>query len=212
MFELSNNNAPLRLMIYDRTCRAKTFFPGLSFIWKAGAWLYRSLGGIDYYFGASDWPEALDWLLAISHGRKIIQIQYWGHGEWGLAKINKEKMDISSLKTEHPLNSRLKKLRERVIPGKTLWWFRTCLTFGGEAGMKFSKGWAEFFNCKVAGHTYKIHFRQSGLYCLNPGQIPNWNTKEGFFWSKDGKMEGLESSICANHTILCLNNKFPENW
>ena len=55
--------------------------PGLSPVWRAGAWLHRLTRAADAHLAASSWPEALDWVagLARARGRKVASLQVWGH-------------------------------------------------------------------------------------------------------------------------------------
>ena len=58
--------SPLRLMLYDRTCRGRGPLPGLTHAWSFGGVLYKLLGRIDAWYGAATWGEGLDWLIAAS--------------------------------------------------------------------------------------------------------------------------------------------------
>src|SRR5262249_26511089 len=59
--------------------------PGLTPIWRAGAFLHCVARAADARLAASRWDEALAWVARMSreHGRKVGSIQVWGHGGWG---------------------------------------------------------------------------------------------------------------------------------
>jgi hypothetical protein len=153
----------LKLMLFDRTCKGRGPMPGLSNVWGAGRHLYRALGRLDASYGASTWADALDWLADVSPGRPIAEIQFWGHGHWGNALIDRESLDVRALERGHEHHDRLVRVRERFLPGdRGLWWFRTCETFGTSAGHDFARRWSRFFGCRAAGHTYVIVFGASG--------------------------------------------------
>jgi hypothetical protein len=157
------------------------------------------------------WVEALDWLLSHGPGRPIAEIQYWGHGKWGEVFVDRESLDASALQPGHPLFGRLSALRERLLPGgHSLWWFRTCETFGAHRGQQFARAWADFMDARVAGHTHIIGPWQSGLYEIHPGQEPFWSPEEGILegdpvhprrasWSRPG----------LKNTIFCLQSSIP---
>src|SRR5690349_13814979 len=137
-------------MLYDQTCGP------LTLSWQVGGALYRGLGRIDAYRGARSWAEGLDWLACHRPGEPIAEIQFWGHGRWGLAKLAVESLDLSALRPGHPLHPSLEAIRERLVKPEGLWWFRTCETFGREEGHAFARGWTRFFGCRAAGHTFVI--------------------------------------------------------
>jgi hypothetical protein len=191
----------LRLMVYDRTC---TRLPGLSYIWRAGSQLYRALDRLDASHGVASWSEALDWLAAVRAGEPIGEIQFWGHGQWGCARVAEERLDRSALVLEHPHHQRLHAIRQRMT-SQSLWWFRTCETFGGAEGHAFARDWTNFFGCRAAGHTYVIGFWQSGLHVLQPGEAPSWSVREGFDPVHPDRGTALGSSPLEPNTITCLH-------
>jgi hypothetical protein len=122
-------DAPLRLLVYDRTC------PALSKVWRAGALLYRGLGRIDAARGVASWGEALGWLGAVEPGRRVGEVQYWGHGKWGLARVAAEALDIGALRREHPLRPGLATVRARLEGGgEARSCYRNCETFWAQPG------------------------------------------------------------------------------
>ena len=88
---------PLRLVIYDRTCVSGYPWPGLSRYWGAGARLYRGLGRVDGGRAVQSWADALDWLVECEPGRAIAEVQFWGHGKWGEARIGAEVLNLRTL-------------------------------------------------------------------------------------------------------------------
>jgi hypothetical protein len=200
----------LRLMIYDRTCPHPWFLPGLSQVWGMGRHLYRALGRLDATHGAASWSEALEWLSAVEPETRIGEIQFWGHGRWGLARIGGEALDTSALQPRHPHHDRLARVRDRLLPdGEALWWFRTCETFGTESGQAFARAWTGFHGCRAAGHTYVIGAWQSGLHSLRPGEAPGWSPTEGL---AAGAPYALTSRPGAPNTITFLHGRVPEGF
>jgi hypothetical protein len=199
---------PLRLMLFDRSCRGRGLVPGLSDAWAAGGVLYRALGRIDACFGAGTWAEGLDWLVDAARARPIEEIQFWGHGEWGGAWIDEELLTAAALEPAHYLHDRLAKLRTRLVPREARWWFRSCDVFGTRAGHELARAWTRFFGCRAAGHTHQIMVLQSGLHVLASDEEPSWPCEEGVV---DGLWHADDSSMFAPHTITCLHNRIPES-
>jgi hypothetical protein len=198
---------PLRLLVFDRTCR-------LSLAWAAGSVLYRALRRVDASYAASGWEEALGWLTSYQPDRPVGEIQFWGHGRWGLVLIGRQALGRDALCPGHALHAVCTALRERLVPGgEALLWLRTCEAFGAEAGHDFARALAGFFGCRVAGHTYRIGYWQSGLHSLAPGTLPDWPLDEGLARGTPEMPErSLPSSLAAPHTISCLVGEIPEGW
>ena len=97
----------LRLMVYDKTCRGKPWRPGLSHAWWTGGKLYRMLRRFDAYRGVASWDEAFQWLGTFRPDQPIAEVQYWGHGKWGGARVDQQVLDGSALLRDHSLNSGL---------------------------------------------------------------------------------------------------------
>lgn len=203
--------APLRLLVYDRLCRGRRSPIGLSDAWAAGRALYGALGRIDAAYAAESWKEALAWLASVGDGRSIGEIQFWGHGRWGEALIGSDVLDVGALRPGHPLHDGLARVRERMRrEDDGLWWFRTCETFGGEAGHRFARAWTRFFGCRAAGHTHVIGFWQSGLHTLDAGAEPSWPMTEGQRPETPGI--GLPSRPWAPNTITCFAGRVPHGF
>src|SRR5678815_4972061 len=110
----------MRVIVFDRTCvRTRGH---LSPLWWCGAQLYRALGRIDAVRGVASWAEALAWLESLD--RPIRELQYWGHGKWGCALVEREALSARAI-----ARGELDGLRAQLAPG-ALVWFRTCETFG----------------------------------------------------------------------------------
>lgn len=194
----------LRLIIYDRVCPstvAKT--------WGPGARLYKLFGRVDDVYGASSWPEAFNWLAYKGHTRPIKEVQFWGHGGWGFARIGGDR--LSAQRTEY--KDYLRAVKDCMLPDG-IFWFRTCQSFGSSIGQNFAKFMAKELGCTVAGHTYLIHLWHSGLRTFSPDQ---W----AFDWSaKEGLKEGLpayptvpkKAAPWAPRTISFLNTRIPSKW
>ncbi|MCX4242204.1 hypothetical protein [Paraliomyxa miuraensis] len=204
----------LRLMVYDRSCRGRPALPGLSHAWWAGAHLYRSLGRLDAYRGVDSWDEALEWLASVDPTRPLAEVQYWGHGNWGSARVRKQRLDRSALEPKHSLHARLAAVRDRMLPdARGLWWFRTCETFGARPGQRFASELADFLGARVAGHTFIIGHIQSGLHTLAPGQRPYWDEDEGLReGSPEVPLRARWSRWKAPNTITCLRGTIPHGY
>lgn len=186
--------------------------PGLSHAWGAGQHLYRGLGRLDAGFGAASWDQALGWLASHGGDAPIAEIQFWGHGRWGDARIAGQVLDRTALQPGHPLHAALVRVRARMLPGEAgLWWFRTCETFGTAAGHAFATAWTRFFGCRAAGHTYVIGFWQSGLHALMPGAPPHWPVDEGLRTGGDSTLAAV-SRPGAPNTITCLHGRVPAGF
>jgi hypothetical protein len=204
--------APLRLLIFDRTCRGPRLLPGLSHAWGAGQHLYRGLGRLDAGFGAASWDQALGWLADQGGDAPIAEVQFWGHGNWGNVRLAGEILDRTALAPGHRLQPALARVRARMLPGEQgLWWFRTCETFGTTAGHDFARAWTRYFGCRAAGHTHVIGFWQSGLHALLPGAEPHWSVAEGL---RPGAAATLAASSRpgAPNTITCLHGRVPDGF
>lgn len=201
---------PLRVIVYDRTCTGRPALPGLTHSWIAGAWLYGRLGRIDATVGVQSWAEAFDWLARVEPERRIAEVQYWGHGKWGEARVDRERLDGRSLLRGSDHRAGLDALRARLTD-EALLWFRTCETAGADVGHRFVQDLSADLGARVAGHTYIIGPWQSGLHWVDPGEAPGWDPAEGLregtpaapkraLWSKPG----------APRTITCLTGQLPE--
>ncbi|MCP4502339.1 MAG: DUF4347 domain-containing protein [Deltaproteobacteria bacterium] len=202
----------MRLMIYDDTCRGNDGSLGLTHSWILGGKLYQRRGLLDAFHGVRSWEEAFQWLLDVSGGESISEIQFWGHGKWGSAYLQREILDEKSLLSSHARCSQLDALAQQLTEN-SMWWFRTCETFGAEKGHAFAEHFTERLGCRVAGHTYIIGPWQSGLHSLRPGQKADWSTEEGI---KEGNpiapQRALWSVPWAPHTLHCLQGHIPRNW
>lgn len=201
-------------MVYDRTCTGRPLWPGLTHAWASGAWLYRALGRFDAHFGAPDWTAALAWLAEVTPDRPIEEIQYWGHGKWGNALIDRVGLGIDALEPDHEHFASLSRIRERMLPGgRSLWWFRTCELFGAEPGHAFARGWSDFFDATTAGHTFIIGHWQSGLHSLRPGETPRWSPREGLAeGTPDEPVRAHWSKRSAPNTVSFLSGRVPSGY
>ena len=188
-------------------------WPGLSHSWWAGGVLYSALGRLDAWRGFSSWGEALTWVAEVEPSRAIGEIQFWGHGKWGCAKIDYEDLDVDMLDPGHPEHAKLLAIRERLRPRGNqppLWWFRTCETFGADRGHEFARAWSGFFDCRTAGHTYIIGPYQSGLHTLDAGETPSWSTTEALIeGSAAAPRRAAWSTRREPNTITCFHGRIP---
>ena len=198
--------APLRLLVYDTT-QAERPPRLLGLAWRVGARLYQAQGSLDASFGARSFADAFDFLT--STDRPIGEIQFWGHGKWGRALIERETFDRSALTPTHPLYPKLEAVRERLAPNALIW-FRTCETLGARPGHDFARALADFTGARVAGHTYVIGYFQSGLHSLAPGETPSWDPTEGL---RAGTSERPERAFGSGpgqpNTVTCFTERLP---
>jgi len=89
----------MRVTVFDRTCVRTGGH--LSPIWATGSVLYRGLGRIDARCGVASWDEALLWISA--RPEPITELQYWGHGTWGGARVADDLLDAGALSSAHRL-------------------------------------------------------------------------------------------------------------
>lgn len=201
--------SPVRLMIYDRTCTGRGGLLGLTHSWIAGALLYRALGRIDLYRGVSSWEEGLSFLADAALERPIAEVQFWGHGKWGEARVAGDIFDERALLRTSPLEPLLRRVRARMTPD-ALFWFRTCETFGARRGHAFARALTDYLGTAAAGHTYIIGPWQSGLHRLAPGAEPHWSADEGIAEGDEARpTKALWSSPTAPNTITCLHGAVP---
>jgi hypothetical protein len=206
--------APLRLMIYDRTCTGPRLRPGLSHAWWTGGVLYgKLLRRLHAWHGVRSWAEGLAWLAQVQRERAIAEVQFWGHGKWGRAYVGRDVLDRDALGPGHPLHAALAAVRERLVGPEALWWFRTCETFGALPGHEFAQGLTDYLGCRAAGHTYIIGGWQSGLHSLRPGERPGWSPLEGL---KDGAPEDPREALWSRrrepNTIHFLSGVIPAGY
>lgn len=204
--------APLRLMLFDRTCTGPRMRPGLSHAWWTGGHLYRALRRFDAWHGVESWEDGLAWLASVHGERPITEIQYWGHGKWGELFVAREGLSAEALRPTHRLHRHLEAIRERLVPEHLLW-FRTCEAFGAERGQDFARRVTDFFGGRAAGHTYIIGLWQSGLHCLRAGEAPTWPVTEGLAQGTPERPEAaLWSARRHPNTIHFLNGRIPEGF
>ncbi len=203
----------MRLVVWDATGHgAAPWQRALTLSWRVGSGLYRAhpQGAVDDVFGARSWVDALAWLASVQPGRRIREVQFWGHGLFGRAFVGGEAMDAASVVGGRHHDD-LQAIRARLVGEDALWWLRTCSSFGGVRGHRFASALTSALGCRVAGHTHVIGPLQSGLHSLRPGAPPGWSPSEGV---RDGdeSRSALLSSLAAPHTITCLHGAFPHDW
>lgn len=200
----------LRLLVYDGAPRAGEALLRAS--WRSGARLYAGLGRVDRHLGARSWEEALRWLATFEPERPIGEIQFWGHGRWGLAKIDADALSLASLRRGHAHHPWVERVARRMTPDSLLW-FRTCETFGADAGQAFATACSQELGCRVAGHTFVIGAVQSGLHGLLPGAAPHWDPAEGLRRGTRARpLEAHGSRPDAPNTIHFLTGQVPGAW
>lgn len=204
----------MRLLIYDATWVGRPLVqPGLTASWIVGGALYRGLGRLHASYGATSWEDALAWLCSVEPARAIDEIQFWGHGTWGRVWIGRDRLDVDALvDATHSRHADLVALRARLCGPSALLWFRSCSTFGREAGQRFATTWSRFFRCRVAGHTYVIGPWQSGLHSLAPDESPAWSVREGLPDDVDEPTHARWSGPFEPNTISCLHGRIPDGY
>jgi hypothetical protein len=205
---------PLRLALFDRTCNGVGFWPGLSDAWALGAELYGDLRRLDGYRGVASWEEGFAWLAEYEQEQSIGEIQFWGHGKWGEARIGRDVVNERTLLQDARLAPLLGRVRRRLLPeARSTFWFRTCETVGAHRGQSFARAWSDYWRCRTAGHTYIIGYWQSGLHTLSPGDDPDWSPEEGLRQGDAaGPRRALWSTPWAPNTISCLSGTIPAGY
>ncbi len=177
-------------------------------MWAAGSHLYRGLRRIDAAHGVDSWDATFAWLATLPE--PITELQYWGHGRWGRALVDRDVLDASALTGARRAD--LEALREHLAPD-ALVWFRTCETFGAQIGIAFAERLADFLGARVAGHTFVIGFHQSGLHGLAPGCRAHWSPSEGLLaGTPEDPQRARRSTPWAPRTITCLAGRVPDAW
>jgi hypothetical protein len=200
--------APLRLLVYDAT-QARRPPRLLGWSWRIGARLYAARGLLDASYAATSFDGALDFLARAE--RPIAEIQFWGHGKWGRALIERESLDRAALAPGHRLRPKLEAVRERLAPDALIW-FRTCETLGARPGQDFARALADFTGARVAGHTLVIGYFQSGLHALSPGETPSWDASEGLAAGTAEHPERAHTSSPGQpNTITCFTGRLPDD-
>ena len=194
----------MRVLVYDRTCT------WLGQAWRAGARLYGWQRRLDAVHPATSWPDALAWLAALPE--PIEELQYWGHGNWGLVRLGDTALDAAALAPGHASHAGVEALRDHLAPD-ALVWLRTCETFGARRGQDFAMRLADVLGARVAGHTHVIGVHQSGLCGLHPGARPGWPADEGLAeGTPEAPVRARRSWPWAPRTITCLHGAVPEAW
>lgn len=200
-------------MVFDRTCSGPGPWPGLSTIWSAGALLYRRRGSLDASLGASSWDEALGFIAGYEPERPLAEIQFWGHGKWGDARIGEERFDERRLLRGDSLAPALAAIEKRLVSSEALFWFRTCETLGATRGQRFACALGERLGCRIAGHTFVISYWQSGLHVLAPGERPSWDPAEGLVAGTPNAPERASHSLPSSpNTITCWESRIPAGF
>ncbi len=208
----ARNGSGLRVMIYDRTCGGRGWRVGLSRAWWAGAALYSALGRLDASRGVDNWTDALKWLATVGGDTPLREVQFWGHGKWGRLMIDGASFDVTSLERGSEHAGHVDRIASRLSPS-SLFWSRTCETFGANSGQLFARSLADRLNCRVAGHTYIIGAIQSGLHSLNPGKSPGWRADEGLLSGTPATPKQAAWSMPdAPNTITFLQGRIPEGF
>ena len=140
--------------------------------WDVGSILGTITDRFDHIIRAENWEQVAQKLNQIAdNGQKIKEVQFWGHGYNGMAKIGEHWLDQNTL--ANPSWQRL--ATRNAFESNALWWWRTCCTCKGEAGREFAEYFVKTFNIRMAGHTKDIGLTHPGLVCLKPGEKATWN-------------------------------------
>jgi hypothetical protein len=152
------------------------------------------------------------WLSTVRPECEVREVQYWGHGKWGEARIGADVLSERALLQGHPLGDELAAARAR-LGTSAAWWFRTCETFGAARGQSFARAWADYWSCRAAGHTYVIGHWQSGLHSLSPGESATWSPEEGLAagTSADPR-RAISSGPLLPNTVTCWRTELPDGY
>lgn len=201
-------------MIYDKTKLVDGKIDGqdaLTSSWMAGGALYRAFRWLDRSKGVSTWEEALEWILSECRDGAVSTIQFWGHGNRGRASVGQQVMNKILLQDEK-IASLVREIGS-LMHEDGLWWFRSCLTFGGIEGKEFAKEFSTILNRRVAASTYIVGWWQSGYHSLKPGEDPYWPDTEGMILSEDNHYLGdMKSKRKEPNTVWCISKNLPESW
>jgi hypothetical protein len=198
----------MKILVFDANPQKGTL---LDESWFVGAWTAKNLRRFDHKIAATNWPDALDKLLDISKDKKISELHYWGHGNWGKIYMGKKAITVIALTNPlHVWYNRFRELSTRFTENSMVW-FRVCLAFGNAGGQLFAEKAAELFGCRVAGSTFIIGPIHGGIHSLHPGQKAFWPVKEGI------KIEGEKeipkrSWITSPNWIFFWTSNIPSDW
>lgn len=184
----------MRITVYDKNPGEGFGQKFLATSWLVGCWIQKLFGQVDAYYGATSWDDAVTWMQKQG---KLDSIQYWGHGSPGTVWLAGKQMPVGILGA----------LKSQVNLS-TIVWFRTCSTFQGGPGDRFSGSLANQLGCTIAGHTRVIGPLQGGLHTRKPNTLMTWPITEGelppglipVYWR------------WGNHTVTCLATKIPQGW
>ncbi|MEZ4225631.1 MAG: hypothetical protein R3B13_32060 [Polyangiaceae bacterium] len=204
--------AGIRVVVYDVHDRFRRGRPGLSPAWAVGARLYRGLGHVTHALPASSLEQLFSWFARLSPTTTIEEVQWWSHGKWGNAMIGKERLDAKALTRGSALAGGVDALAARLSP-TSLFWLRTCESFGARRGLDFARALSTRLACRVAGHTHVIGPWQSGLHSLTPGAEPTWSAAEGLIAGTPTSPRRAAVSLPGlPNTIFCMQSTIPDGW
>ena len=185
---------------------------GLSWVWRLGSVMHRRARPGVVTSPASSWREALRWAVSESQrrGAPISELQVWGHGGWGFMLLDRERLDVETVRPEGALGASIDALRDALAPD-ALVWLRCCSAFGTAAGHELASRLSERLRARVAGHTHIIGAWQSGTHSVAPGEPPAWSVEEGVE-RVDGASRAVLSSPTQPRTISCLHLGLPDGW
>jgi len=180
--------------------------------WVVGGLLYRMLRSIDYCEGFPSWGAALKWIAEFQPDMPISQIQYWGHGSPGKARLGHEALQKHSLATGQPYAKLFERIKTRFTEDTSIW-FRVCTLFAGEEGREFGRRWANRLGCRIVAHTHVIGWYQSGGHIIRPGEEADWDPMEGILKGTPNRIKkAVWSERGLVNTINCLNGNIPTYW
>jgi hypothetical protein len=225
---VSGGARDLRLVVFDETdVRRGPLVPrverrddgtahgtgGLTRWWRLGAVMHRVVRHAHATTGASSWTQALSWATSIARerGRRIGELQIWGHGGWGYMGLGQSRLDLEALTKRSPLADSIDAFRAE-LSNDALFWVRCCSAFGAAPGRAFAPALADRLSARVAGHTFIIGGFQSGAHSLSPGDLPTWDPEEGVERLANGTAVARDSSLTAPNTLTCLRLGLPRGY
>ena len=158
---------------------------------------------------SSSWEDALAWLASQAERSVIDEIQYWGHGKWGCARIEGESLDEHSLKSgtrpSRPLryDPRVASLRFSVVVSQLRDLWRRC--------RPSLRSIVEQFFWLSHRRTH-LHYRTSTKWSSSPatGEEPHWPREEGLAeGSPEAPIRAKWSHLSAPNTISCFHGSVP---
>lgn len=107
---------------------------------------------------------AVSGILRKTGAGKVGDVTFYGHGRPGALEVGRQELTLDSFNPKHPHYKHLCRLRDKMRQDGTIS-LRACECFKGAKGRAFGQKMADFFNCRIVGHTKEV-----GGAC-RPGEV-----------------------------------------